>query len=135
MGHSYHKPVEEQLAQFEAGNWQSCDEYLYGIDLYNHGYWWEAHEALEAVWKAAGRHTGTGLFIQGLIQIAAARLKRFQGLNNVANRMAMEGLKKMKRIKGVYLGIDVAAFCNAVESYYSGDNENPVIIELIPINH
>lgn len=132
-GHSYHKPAE-QLAPFEAWHWQSCDEYLYGIDLFNHGYWWEAHEALELVWVAAGRHTETGLFIQGLIQIAVAHLKRFQGSNDVAKHMAAEGLKKMKRIKGIYLGIDVATFCSDVELYYSGDNENLIILELIANN-
>ena len=129
-GHSYNKP-SAQLASFEAGQWQSCVEYLYGIDLLNHGYWWEAHEALEAVWIAAGRHTETGLFLQGLIQVAAAHLKRFQGLNDVAKRMAVSGLDKMKGIKGVYLGIDVVAFRSAVESYCSSDNQMPVLIKLM----
>ena len=67
-GHSY-KKMSERLLSFENKQWQSCDAYLYGIDLFNYGYWWEAHEALEVVWIAAGRKTETGLFIQGLIQI------------------------------------------------------------------
>ena len=129
-GHSYKKPLE-QLASFENNQWQSCNAYLYGIDLFNHGYWWEAHEALEAVWVTAGRQTETGLFIQGLIQIAAAHLKKFQGFNDVAKRMATEGLEKMKCIKGIYLGIEVSTFRSAVELYFSGENKMPVIIELI----
>jgi len=132
-GHSYNK-APEQLVLFEVDQWRSCGEYLYGIDLFNHGYWWEAHEALEAVWVAVGRHTETGLFIQGLIQVSVAHLKKFQGFNDVAKRMATEGLVKMKRIKGIYLGIDVAIFRNAVESYFSGDNQMPVIIDLITDN-
>ena len=129
-GHSYKKPLE-QLASFENNQWQSCNAYLYGIDLFNYGYWWEAHEALEVVWVAAGRQTKTGLFIQGLIQISAAHLKKFQGFNDVAKRMATEGLEKMKRINGIYLGIDVSKFRSAVESYFSDDNKRPVIIKLI----
>jgi hypothetical protein len=132
-GHSYNKPLE-QLDSFEVDQWQYCDEYLYGIDLFNHSYWWEAHEALEAVWVAAGRQTETGQFIQGLIQIAVAHLKKFQGFNDVAKRMAIEGLEKMKRIKGVYFGVDVSTFRSAVESYFSGENKMPVIIELITNN-
>ncbi len=129
-GHSYNKlPVP--LAPFDPRDWYKCEEYLYGIDLFNHGYWWEAHEALEAVWVAAGRRTRTGLFIQGLIQIAAAHLKRLQGRHSVATRMAAEGLDKMKQIKGIFLGIDVVAFRHAVNSYFSSDNEKPIIIELI----
>lgn len=129
-GHSYEKPLEK-LTSFENKQWQSCNEYLYGIDLFNYGYWWEAHEALEVVWVAAGRQTETGLFIQGLIQISAAHLKKFQGFNDVAKRMATEGLEKMKRIKGTYFGINVSKFRISVESYFSGNNKMPVTIELM----
>ncbi len=129
-GHSFKKQLE-QLASFENNRWQSCNAYLYGIDLFNHGYWWEAHEALEAVWLAAGRQTETGLFIQGLIQVAVAHLKKLQGFNEVAKRMATKGIEKMKRKKGIYLGIEVSTFRGTVESYFSGDNKMPVKIELI----
>ena len=129
-GHSYNKPPV-QLAAFTAGDWQSCDEYLYGIDLFNHGYWWEAHEALETVWVAAGRQTETGLFIQGLILIAVAHLKMYQGFNNVGRRMAEDGLDKMKHEQGVYLGIDVSVLCDAVKSYCADNGQTPVNIELI----
>jgi len=103
----------------------------YGIDLFNHGYWWEAHEALEAIWAAAGRRTQTGLFIQGLIQIAVAHVKRFQGFNDVAMRMADAGLEKMKHNDGTFLGIEVATFRDAVRSSFAGGKQKPVIIELI----
>lgn len=63
----------------------------------------------------AGRQTETGLFLQGLIQVAVAHLKNFQGFTDVAKRIAIDGLDKMKFIKGVYLGINVAVFRNAVE--------------------
>ena len=129
-GHSYNKPLE-QLASFENSQWQSCNAYLYGIDLFNHGYWWEAHETLEAVWVAAGRQTQTGIFIQGLIQVAVAHLKKLQGHHDLAKHMATVGLEKMKRTQGTCLGIEVSAFCDTVESYFSGDNEMPVIIELV----
>jgi uncharacterized protein len=129
-GHSYHNPVQ-QLASFDDTQWQGCDEYLFGIDLFNHGYWWEAHEALEAVWVAAGRQTETGLFIQGLIQVAVAHLKKFQGFDDVARRMGADGLEKMKHIKGVYLGINVEAFRNDVKSYSTNDKHPPVTIALI----
>jgi len=129
-GHSYNKAAE-RLEPFEVDQWQHCDEYLYGIDLFNHGYWWEAHEALEAVWVAAGRQTETGLFIQGLIQIAVAHLKRFQGFNDVARHMATEGLDKMKYINGVYLGVDVTAFRHDVKLYCANNDQLPVIIKLV----
>lgn len=128
-GHSYNIHPEK-LPTFKSGQWLSCDEYLYGIDLFNHGYWWEAHEALEAVWIAAGRQTETGLFIQGLIQIAVAHLKKFQGFDDVAKRMATDGLEKMKPINGIFLGIDVAALRSAVKAFYTTGGLLPVIINL-----
>jgi len=129
-GHSYNKPPV-QLAPFDPERWRACEEYLYGIDLFNYGYWWEAHEALEAVWTAAGRRTETGLFLKGLIQVAAAHLKWSQGSHEVALRKAEAGLEKMGRIDGIFLGINVAAFRYAVRSYFSGENKMPVIIELV----
>ena len=128
-GHSYNKQ-QEQLVSFKSEDWQSCEEYLFGIDLFNHEYWWEAHEALEAVWVAAGRRTKTGLFIQGLSQIAVAHLKWFQGFYDTARHMSSEGLGKMKRIKGAYLGIEVEVFRSDIKAYFAGKTETPTIINL-----
>ena len=129
-GHSYHEHPEP-LATFDTAQWQNCQEYLYGIDLFNQGYWWEAHEALEALWVAAGRETETGQFLQGLILIAVAHLKMFQGFDDVARRMAGEGLDMVKRVNGIYLGIDVAALHSAVTAYFAGTRQTAVTIDLI----
>ena len=129
-GHSYNHPLEKPEA-FEAGNWQSCDGYLYGIDLFNHGYWWEAHEAFEPVWVAVGKQTETGQFVQGLIQVAVANLKNIQGATDVARRMAKSGLDKMRRREGIYLGIDVPRFCREVTSFFEAGDQPAVIIDLV----
>ena len=34
--------------------WHLCRPYLYGIDLFNDGYYWEAHEVWEGLWHACG---------------------------------------------------------------------------------
>ncbi|MDX1518761.1 MAG: DUF309 domain-containing protein [Gammaproteobacteria bacterium] len=128
-GHSFNEPVK-QPGPFDASQWQNCEEYLYGIDLFNHGYWWEAHEALESVWVAAGRTTETGQFLQGLIQISVAQLKDHQGFSDVCVRMARDGLDKMKWIQGHYLGIDVPRFREEVESYISTAKRKPLLITL-----
>ncbi len=48
-----------------------------GVDLYNAGRFWEAHEALEALWRASGPPERA--LWQGLIQAAAAMLHRERG--------------------------------------------------------
>lgn len=129
-GHSY-GIHPDTLASFNAEDWARCSEYLYGIDLFNHGYWWEAHEALEAVWVAAGRHTEAGSFVQGLIQIAAAELKWFQGYFRPAERLAAKGLEKISRRSGIYLGVDVAKFHAEVKVRFVSPRDTACVIRLI----
>ena len=129
-GHSYNRKAEK-LGAFDPEDWRSCETYLYGIDLFNHGFWWETHEVLETVWIAAGRRTEAGLFIQGLIQIALAQLKALQGQNTTAQNMARKGLDKMGHYPGRYLGIDIKTFCAAVKEGFNGDQVEPVTVELV----
>lgn len=56
-----------------------CDRYRFGMDLWNHGYYWEAHEAWEGLWHAAGRAGPVGALLKGLIRLAAAGVKVRQG--------------------------------------------------------
>jgi hypothetical protein len=76
-GHS-HRSAEadehEASCQLSRARWQSCEAYLYGVDLFNLQFFWEAHETWEPLWHGAGHRSGPGLFIQGLIQVAAAFL-------------------------------------------------------------
>ncbi len=57
------------------GNWRECVHYRMGLDLFNHGYYWEAHELWEALWHAYGRRGAAACFLQGLIHLAAAGVK------------------------------------------------------------
>lgn len=107
-GHSYDEE-EEYLPHFIAEHWNDCELFLYGVDLFNHGYWWEAHEAWEAVWLAAGqKKTVCGRFVQGLIQLSGAQLKRFIGEMRGARSLTSAGCEKLSEIEGRYLGIHVA---------------------------
>src|SRR5260370_8110055 len=72
--------------------WRLCRPYLYGIDLFNHGYYWEAHEVWEGLWHACGRSGPTASFLKGLIKLAAAGVKvragKPQGVKSTALRAA-----------------------------------------------
>lgn len=54
-------------------------QWLHAIDLFNSGFYWEAHEAWEQFWIALGRTTLEARFVQGLIHIAAAAVKIREG--------------------------------------------------------
>ncbi len=116
---------------FDPKTWRSSREYLHAIDLFNHGFWWEAHEALEDLWRAVGRRSDTGVFLQGLIQIAAAHWKHRAGSKAGATRLCRAGLSKLRRASGVRLGIDVAALAAQAEAYFSGARAAPARILLV----
>lgn len=54
-------------------------DWLYALDLFNAGFYWEAHEAWEGFWHALGRTTPAAKFVQGLIHLAAACVKIREG--------------------------------------------------------
>jgi hypothetical protein len=101
-------------------DWQQREDYLYAIDLFNRGYWWEAHERFEELWRATGRDTPVGRFLQALIQIAGALLKRELGSNAAASGLARAGLGKLDGLPGVLLGIGVSELAASVEAYFNG---------------
>src|SRR3954447_16675008 len=54
-------------------------EFLYAIDLFNAGYYWEAHETWESLWHAAERSGPIAMLLKGLIKLAAAGVKAREG--------------------------------------------------------
>jgi uncharacterized protein len=129
-GHSYQAQSPE-LKQFNPGQWQDCEEYLYAIDLLNHGYYWEAHESFEAVWIAAGRRQSEpGEFVQGLLQIGVGLLKLRQGHIRGAETLMQAGRSKIRQQSGnrSYLGIDPTQLDELVsEVLQYGADVQPVI--------
>jgi hypothetical protein len=77
-GHS-HGQQAEPPAPLDPNRWQESSDYLYGLDLFNHGYYWEAHEAWEGLWHVAGREGTVADFLKGLIKLAAAGVKHREG--------------------------------------------------------
>src|SRR5262245_41358414 len=66
----------------DPARWWNGEAFRTGLTLFNHGYYWEAHEAWEAVWKALPRNGTDSLFVKGLIKLAAGGVKCMEG--NVA---------------------------------------------------
>ena len=126
-GHQY--GADEPAASPECANlpeqWRECEDYLYGIDLFNRAYLWEAHEAWEAVWIAVGKEGEPAAFVQGLIQVAAALLRLHLetpgGARNLMAR-AQRNLSEVEpglllRGRDRYMGVSVGAWLPLVERY------------------
>jgi uncharacterized protein len=113
-GHS-HGAAEVTMPHLPAERWAENDAYLWGVDLYNAGYFWEAHEAWEGLWRAApARDVAQRRFLQGLIQCAAACLKAAAGDAEACRRLAARGLARLESTPvdrgGRSMGVDIERF-------------------------
>lgn len=99
--------------------WRRSAEYLFGVDLFNRRYYWEAHEAWELVWHTCDKARTQGLFVQGLIQIAAALLKWHMGSEAGARKLYDNGMARLEPARrgfpAGYMGIALEAFARDVE--------------------
>jgi hypothetical protein len=77
-GHSFGVPPHATAAP-DPARWTASRDYLHGIDLFNSGFYWEAHEVWESLWHACGRSGRTASFLKGLIKLAAAGVKVREG--------------------------------------------------------
>src|SRR6185295_8264016 len=73
-GHSFGR-VPPAPPPIEPQRWRDSRTYLFACDLFNQGYYWEAHEVWESLWVACGRRGATADFLKGLIKLAAAGVK------------------------------------------------------------
>ena len=73
-GHSVGAP-QTPPSPLDPERWETSEDYRYGVDLFNNGFFWEAHEAWEGLWIACGRRGPVAAFLKGLIKLAAAALK------------------------------------------------------------
>ena len=131
-GYSYGQPELNPTA-FSPDQWQSSEDYRYGIDLYNHAYWWECHEVLEGLWNRAGHHTEQGNFLQALIQLAAANLKLFMGNRQSAQKLLQYGLLRLQRVPAFYMGMNVARLTEDVRQRVNGPGFQAPLMCLIEL--
>jgi hypothetical protein len=129
QGHSYGHP-EPRAERVEAAAWRSSRAYLFGIDLYNLGYFWESHEMLEALWNAAGSASVEKQFFQAIIQIAASNLKFFMGAESAGRALAERALAKLSDVPSDFMGLDVAALRREVAARIAGDQTTPPVLRL-----
>jgi len=109
-------------------SWSECTEYLYGVDLFNQVFLWEAHEAWEVVWIGAGKTTEPAGLVQGLIQVSAALLRTHLGTPRGAHNLVTRAWKRLDAIEGrltstgqrTYMGIPLETWRRSVEEFLGG---------------
>jgi hypothetical protein len=98
-GHAYTDGSPPQEAPWDPHcRWQEDRDWLRGLDLFDHRYWWEAHEVWEAIWHQVARGSPTRELIQGLIQAAAALLKSHLGQTKASERLLARATVRLERV-------------------------------------
>ncbi len=100
-------------------DWSLSEPYLFGADLYNFAYWWEAHEAWEALWQQGAPGDEQTLFLQGLIQAAAGFLKSHMGTHTGAAHLLSASSAKLGAVAVAhprYMGLDLPPFIDALDA-------------------
>jgi len=95
--------------------------FRYGVDLFNHGFFWEAHEVWEAVWLEATPNSGRRQGVRALIQMANALLKRDMKKPNACRRLADEVARLALDADLSGEGLDIAALAARFAEAAHGD--------------
>lgn len=95
-GHSFGLTPHE-IAPLDPVHPERSCEFLYGLDLFNLGYYWEAHECWEELWHAAGRTGPMADFLKGLIKLAAAGVKAREGNSAGVQRHARRAAELLEQ--------------------------------------
>ena len=123
LGHSYGIEEEKEENPLPPEIWQQNEAYLYGVDLYNFSYWWEAHEAWEGLWHQA--EDTYRLFLQGLIQVSASLIKYHMQMLRPLRTLSTAGRDKLRRVvvecgdaKVNYMGINLPVFLATTDTFF-----------------
>jgi len=128
-GHSYGSDAAD-LPDLNTADWRGCEPYLFGIDLFNAGYWWEAHEVLEGLWHAAGIGTPAAHVLQAVIQCAAAHLKAVTGRPTGARRLFEQAHNHVLWRRDHHLGLDLIGMLADTGAFITGDTTRPAHLVL-----
>lgn len=90
--------------------------YLAGIELFNEGDFFEAHEAWEELWmETAGEEKK---FYQGLIQAAVSLCHFCNGNLRGARKLYLSARDYMARYGTLFMGLNIPAFWQDMEKCY-----------------
>ena len=120
-GHSFTESPEAHPPFHEPEDWAANEEFRFGVDLYNFGYLWEAHEAWEGVWIVSKHDDLQRETLQGLIQCSAAALKLRLTEPRGFAKLSTAGLRRLKHVCGgtemPFMGLNLRGFVDEFSEF------------------
>ncbi len=95
-------------------------DFRFGVDLFNRGYYWEAHEVWEGLWHACGRVGCLADFLKGLIRLSAAGVKAREG--NPAGVV-----RHARRVRELFLKANNEKLANLAGDLISNPPSDPTV--------
>ena len=91
--------------------------FQYGIDLFNTGHYWDAHESWEEIWQELGDEPEDDweILLRGLIQIAAGLHCLFLKKERGSRGNLKKGWSKIALREDHFLGLDLKSLAREVE--------------------
>jgi len=106
------------------------DDFRHGVDLFNHGFPWEAHEAWEPLWFAAPRGRPERALLHGLIHVAAAAVKARAGALGAARGLVDSACEHLAGAAASCL--DIAQLVVALQAWARDPAGPAPMITLVP---
>ena len=92
---------------------QEDPRFQQGLELFNAGEWYAAHDVFEELWHETADPERRSL--QGILQVAVAQLHLQRGNRRGATILYGEALGRLKRPGTPDLGLDLEALCGAAQ--------------------
>ena len=126
----YREGIPDPISiKIEKYNYNNHEDYLFAVDLINHGYYWESHVYFEAIWHAHHRKGNVASYCKALVKIAAGAIKHKQGRTESAKRL-FEGSKNIlqKLPSSFYLGISINELIIISEKWMVDEQKEIVLV-------
>jgi hypothetical protein len=94
----------------------TSSEYRVGIELFNQGHFWHAHEAWEDAWKAA-TDPQIRLFYKGIIQTAAALVHWQKGNPKGLHLNWAKARAKLMQLPSAFMGLDLHQLISSMDQF------------------
>jgi uncharacterized protein len=91
QGHSYNRKPAPPKPLLE-DRWAENRSFLLSLDYFNLGFYWEAHDEWDRLWRVSNPESLVGRFLKGLVKLAAAGIKvREDSIHGVRRHAASAG--------------------------------------------
>lgn len=134
-GHSFSQG-EPELNRINENSPYESEDFLFSLDLFNHGFYWETHMYLEALWNAHNRQGNASHLFLAIIKLSAAGIKWKLAQTSAAEGHLKRALEHLDHITSrKVLGFDIHDIKILIEKFSFNSTSQEAIVfdfDLIP---